>query len=324
MEVRIATFNIFWFPSSTFIGNSRSVEDLDKLREVIKRLDADILVFQEILDLQALENLLSLIPDRSYSLRDQDGNWAASGAEKPNDLKVPIAFDSNKLELLEAGRALLAGQSPASWGRRDPVAARFRPIGGGTPLTVIGVHLKSGILTEGAEAETPDDEIRIEEMENLTNWIKTLAPITPSGQPRPANESTVLIGDFNAIRGNVALKPLLSDAELSKWSWPQPRFASAMSPSTVEVNLPLKERWTTHLDREVIDHVIVSPEVKLVEGPWVYAFDYDDSWLQAANVTKDWLEQSGYTFKKGNNLKAVENLHRISDHRPVRVIVELT
>jgi hypothetical protein len=102
MEVRIATFNIFWFASSTFIGNRRSGEDLEKLQEVIKRLDADILVFQEIVELEKLEDLLSdLIPGRSYSLRDQAGHWATSGTG--DGLKVVLAFDSTKLELLEVG-----------------------------------------------------------------------------------------------------------------------------------------------------------------------------------------------------------------------------
>jgi endonuclease/exonuclease/phosphatase family metal-dependent hydrolase len=325
MEVRIATFNIFWFPSSSFIGNSRSVQDREKLREVIKRLDADILVFQEILELADLEALLSnLIPARSYSLRDQAGHWAASGLGQAHGMKVPLAFDSNKLELLEVGSALLAGQAPAPMGRRDPVAARLRPLGGGPPLTVIGVHLKSGILTVGAPS-TLDDEIRVEEMAKLTEWITTSAPITAGGPARPEGEPTVLIGDFNAVRRNAALRPFAQGGDLSSWSWPTPRFASAMSPAPVEVDLPQDERWTTHLDLKIIDHVIASPEVELIGEPWVYAFDKDDSWLQAAGVSQDWLEEMGCTFTPANApSKQVENLHRISDHRPVRVSVELT
>jgi endonuclease/exonuclease/phosphatase family metal-dependent hydrolase len=326
MEVRIATFNIFWFPSSSFIGNRRSEEDREKIREVIKRLDADILVFQEILDLEALEGLLSgLIPGRSYCLRDQAGHWAASTIGQKQGMKVPLAFDSNKLELLEVGSALTAAQPPAPKGRRDPVAARLRPLGGGPPLTVIGVHLKSGVLTASSTPSTPDDVIRVEEMARLTEWIKTSAPITPGGQARPIDEPTVLIGDFNAVRGNAALNPLSPAGALASYSWPEPRFASTMLPSPVEVNLPLLERWTTHLDRKVIDHVILSPEVKLIETPWVYAFDRDDSWLQAAGVSQDWLEEMDYTLKpKHGSPGDVENLHRVSDHRPVRVSVELT
>ncbi|HEY0380277.1 MAG TPA: hypothetical protein VGC87_25410 [Pyrinomonadaceae bacterium] len=325
MEVRIATFNIFWFPSSSFIGNSRSAEDLEMLREVIKRLDADVLVFEEILDLEKLEGLLSdLIPGRSYSLRDKDEQWSASTLEQQHGMKVPLAFDSNKLELLEVGSARLAGQAPTPTGRRDPVAARLRPLGGGPPLTVIGVHLKSGMLTQGAPS-THDDEVRVEEMANLTKWITTSAPIKPGGPARPGGEPTVLIGDFNAVDGNAALTALLPGGKLSSWSRPKPRFTSAMSPSPVEVHLPPEERWTTHLDREIIDHVILSPEVQLFDGPWVYAFDRDDSWLQAAGVTRDWLEEKGFTFTpKNEEPKPMENLHHISDHRPVRVSVNLT
>jgi hypothetical protein len=323
MEVRIATFNIYWFPSSTFIGNQRSSEDLGNIREVIKRLDSDILVFEEILDLGTLEQLLAnVIPGRSYSLKDQAGHWAASSIG--DDLKVALAFDSNSLEPLDIGNARLADELPALQGRRDPVAARLRPRGDGPSFMLIGVHFKSGVLTVPPQNPTPDDLKRKKEVAKLTEWIKTSAPIIPGGHARPVDEPTVLIGDCNAVRGNVALEPLLPGGVLSTWSWPPPRFASTMVPEPVEINLPPGERWTTHLDKEIIDHVIVSPGVKLTDGPWAYAFDYDNSWLQAAGVTKTWLEERSYTFTpEGKPPIKMENLHHITDHRPVRVTIEL-
>ena len=323
MEVRIATFNIYWFPSSTFIGNQRSAQDREKIREVIRRLDADIIVFQEILDLEVLEEMLSnVMPGRSYSLRDQDGQWTSSSIG--NGLKVPLAFDSLKLELLEVGSARNPGEPPANMGRRDAVAARLRLRGGEQTFTVIGVHLKSGILTVGPEPITADDFIRQDEMAKLTHWITTSAPIVPGGQERPAGEPTVLIGDFNAVRGNASLQPLTQDGDLSNWNWPNPRFASTMLPAPEEVPLPPSEQWTTHLDKKIIDHIILSPDVRLIDGPWAYAFDLDQSWLQAAGVSQAWLEQRDYTLTPGHGTPSrVENLHRITDHRPVRVSVEI-
>lgn len=325
MEVRIATFNIFWFPSSLFIGNRRSSDDREKIREVIRRLDADVLIFQEILALEALEELLSdVVPSRSYRMRDDAGKWAASGIEK-DDMKVPLAFDSSKLELLEAGSVRRPGDPAAAWGRREPVAARLQPVGGGPIFTVIGVHLKSGYLTEGPDPVTQDDHIRVEEMTELSEWIATLAPIAPGAAARPAGEPTVLVGDFNAVRRNAAMKPFLPGGALSSWSWPEPRFASAMSPSPVEMNFQDHERWTTHLDKKVIDHVMVSPELTLAEAPWVYAFDQDESWLQTVGVSRDWLEQGNYMLTPSQEPpREVENLHRISDHRPVRATLVLT
>ncbi len=325
MKVRIASFNIYWFPSSSFIGNHRSQEDLDKLREVIRRLDADVIVFQEIVDLAALEGLLSgLTPNREYQLRDAAGNWIASGAAKKGDQKVSLVFDSRTLELLEGGTALRAGDPPASKGRRDPVAARLRPRGGGPAFTVIGVHLKSGLLTEGPTPSTPDDQIRIEETEKLTAWITQLAPLTPGGPQRPAGEPTVLVGDFNAVDGNVAFKPFSAAGPLASWSQPAPRFTTKMLPSPTEANLSPNDRWTTHLDKKVIDHILVAPGTKVADGPWVYAFDRDDSWLKAVGVTGQWLEAQDYLLSPANGpAKKVENLHHISDHRPVWVDVAL-
>ena len=325
MKVRIASFNIYWFPSSPFIGNRRSKADLAKLREVIRRLDADVLVFQEILDLAALEKLLSgLTPNRAYQLRDAAGSWIASGAAKKADMKVPLAFDSRTLEVLESGTARRAGDPPAAKGRRDPVAARLQPRGGGPAFTVIGVHLKSGILTEGPTPSTPDDEIRLEETARLAAWITQLSPLTPGGPQRPAGEPTVVIGDFNAVHGNVALKPFSAAGPLASWSWLAPRFTTKMIPSPAEAKLGPNDRWTTHLDRKVIDHIIVAPGTKVVDGPWVYAFDRDASWLKAVSVAGEWLEAQGCLLSPNNGAATkVENLHRISDHRPVWANVAL-
>ena len=141
MDVRIATLNIFGYPSS-FLGNKRDAGDRAKVGELIRRLDSDVIVFEEIVDLADLNQLLSgLVPGRQYRLKDAAGNWIASAAEG-DGMKAVLAFDSTKLDLLEAGKAMKAGQSAAPAGMRDPIAARLRPAGGGKPLTVVGVHLK--------------------------------------------------------------------------------------------------------------------------------------------------------------------------------------
>jgi hypothetical protein len=315
MDVRIATLNIFGYPAS-FLGNTRDAGDRAKVGELIKRLDSDIIVFQEIVDLDDLERLLSgLVHAREYRLKDAAGRWIASGGGGTG-MKVVLAFDRKRLELLEAGKAMKAGQPTATGGMRDPVAARLRPVGGVESLTVVGVHLKSGYLNVGP-AQDPDDDVRVQEVNNLIDWIESLWPILPDGQPRP---------DFNAVRGNISVAPILSGAKLVSWSWPEPHFASTMSPSPVPLNLPESERWTTHLDKKIIDHVLLSPEVKLVEGPWVYVFDGDASWLAAAGVSEAWLEKKDYIMTPGNPPTPVkkENLHRITDHRPVRLTVALT
>ena len=81
--------------------------------------------------------------------------------------------------------------------------------------------------------------------------------------------------------------------------------------------------WTTHLDRAIIDHVMLSAEAHVVNGPWVYAFDRDAECRQAEALSADWMEQKTYklTPPGSTNKPLIENLHRISDHRPVRVTV---
>jgi hypothetical protein len=97
-----------------------------------------------------------------------------------------------------------------------------------------------------------------------------------------------------------------------------------MMPLPVEADLQGEERWTTHLDRKIIDHVIVSPEVRVVDGPWVYAFDRDGAWLEAVGVSADWFEAKSYQLTPERDPPmTVENLHRVSDHRPVWASVAL-
>jgi len=174
--------------------------------------------------------------------------------------------------------------------------------------------------------------VRVVEVNNLIDWIESRSPVLgfegePGEELRPDKEPTVLIGDFNAVRRHISLAPILSGERLKSWSWPEPFFTSTLSPTPV-ANVPPEEHWTTFLDKAVIDHVLLSPQVELVEGPWVYVFDLDAAWLAATGVTKEWLEEPEYllTHKDENghvSLEHKENLHRITDHRPVRLVVEL-
>lgn len=324
MDVRIATLNIFGYPSS-FLGNSRNAQDHAMIGELIKRLDADVIVFQEIIDLEELERLLSgLVPGREYRLKDDAEHWIAS-AVGGNGMKVVMAFDRNRLKPLEAGKAKKAGPG-ATGGKRDCVAARLSPAGGGKSLTVIGVHFKSGLLTVPPRHE-PEDDTRVEEVNNLIDWIESLSPILPGVEARPAGEPTVLIGDFNAVRGNISVEPILSGARLKSWLWAEPDFTSSLSPTPVS-NIPAGEHWTTFIDKAVIDHVLLSPEIEPVEGPWVYVFEYDPTWLAAADVTQEWMRKVEYVLTTTDDEGQVttedkENLFRITDHRPVRITVNL-
>jgi endonuclease/exonuclease/phosphatase family metal-dependent hydrolase len=113
-----------------------------------------------------------------------------------------------------------------------------------------------------------------------------------------------LLGDFNARLHDDSMAPLVS---LPGWDWPRPA-------------LPDAAPWTTYLDREVIDHIGVSPGARLIGGSRGYAFDLDP----ALGGEGFFHRVDGFEAQRarGSPRAPVENLYRVSDHRPVIAEIE--
>jgi len=298
--MKIATFNVYWFGTSRTGIVERAPEDDALVARVLGALDADVVALEEICDLPRLDAALraaSAISGRDLRARVED-TYVTSA--RPAELadgasqKVVYAWDAGAVELLAWGAL---GGGPAL---RPPLLATFRDRGGAT-LTLGAVHLKSGLM--GAPLSDPAVALRLREAEHLARWAGGAA-VGPAGPMVAGPGAIALLGDFNARLHDDSMAPLVT---LPGWSWPRP-------------TLPEASPWTTYLDREVIDHIGVSPGARVVGATRAYAYDLDPA-----------LGGEGYFHRvdafaaqraRGFPRAPVENLYRVSDHRPVVAEIE--
>ena len=292
--MRFATFNIYWFGTSRPIVR-RAASDDTLVANVLARLDADVFALEEICDLPRLERALaeaSAISGRDLRMRvgadvvtsARPHEYTDGGAQK-----VVFAWDARRV-------------APEAWGPlpvnalRPPLWARFRGEDG-LSVDAVAVHMKSGRL--GAPMEDPNAVQRHAEAIGVAGWLAGGAP----GPAGVATDRTLLLGDLNARRGDPSLAPLWA---LPGWEWPAPE-------------VPEDDPWTTFLDRDVIDLVGVGPGLRVVTPPRAWDWDRDPrvappGWFRQVD---DFLAQRARDFPKA----PVENLYRVSDHRPVRITV---
>jgi predicted extracellular nuclease len=326
MNIHLATFNIFWYPSSKVPQNQRSDADQARLGRVLTTLDAHAMVFQEILDHGRLESLLGSIAGHDYRLRQKPGGaWLTSGnAKSKASMKIVCAYDATVLELVAAAALRNPNKDPAYKGRRDPYAMHLRVAGTAAEFTLVGVHLKSGLPNAGDK--DPDAQVRRREAAFLASWLAGAAELEPGSFQRPPTEDVIVLGDCNAMAGNWSLGPL-HDAPLDGWHWPSCQVMASLDPLAPVVIDDANEQWSTFLDRMVIDHALVSPAVSpRISSALIYAFDLDPALDEEPAGEDHWLRgKTDYQAKPYGDAKyqPVENLYRISDHRPVRIALNL-
>ena len=320
MHINLATFNIFWYGSSAVDKNPRTDDDQKRIAQVLTRLDADVFVFQEILDLGGLETLLRGIAGHTYELHRSDDAWLTS-ADPPSKSKMKIvsAYDANVLELVAAAPLRNPVVDPEYKGRRDPYAMHLRVRATGEEFTLVGVHLKSGLPNAGQGDR--DAEIRLRETTFLASWLAGTLDVKLEPFERPPTEDVIVMGDCNATESNFSVAPLLDGRHY------QPcQVATSLDPAAPLLLDDPGEQWSTFLDRAVIDHVIVSLMVRpKISSALIYAFDSDPALDEEPAGGGHWLRKTtDYRVEPYENagVRPVPNLYRISDHRPVQITME--
>lgn len=288
--MRLATFNIYWLGDEEKI--MRTEEDRSLIARVIARLNADVIIFEEIVapeELQGIIDMVNGLTSRSYRLRDNEDRFLCDNSQLDVQgmQKVFAAYDSRQYELLAAS-PLFGGV-----GRR-PFGLRVRHKDDGGQALVVGVHLKSGqpLFTDEDSADR-----RKRQCKHLADWVAGKHAASNNILPKPsAGEHVVILGDFNALyesnkpeyAGVVASLAPLREAGMAEWLWDKPLRDVAGG-----------DRTTSYLERLLIDYIMFSPSLKgrIAEAPTIYAFDFDPN-----------IGVSGI---------------RISDHRPVFCEIKL-
>jgi len=175
--LRIVTWNLQWFPGGKMGGAPKEVQDeqMRKIQAEVRKLDADILVLQEVASVGALEELIKPL----------GGDW-----------KVAILSRFKEGSFVSGQQVGIVSRFPAeavwaeSWNRgwagppRGYAYASF--VIRGTRVAVYGIHLKSNLGNPVENTSKREDA-----MEQLIGHIKI-------GRERvPQPEAVVVAGDFN-------------------------------------------------------------------------------------------------------------------------------
>ncbi len=160
-HLRIATWNL------RRLGAADAHTDLERLHAELRRLDADLIALQEIVDAAPLAR-----PFEGWSLR-------LSEAGGHGEQHLGFAWRPDRLR---ARGPLLVDAVSSMGGRYRPVVAqRFDSPAG--PLLAVTVHLK---------ARPEGREIRRQQVARLRTWIQSRLR---------ADETLILLGDFNLTGG---------------------------------------------------------------------------------------------------------------------------
>lgn len=324
--INIATFNIFWYPSDSGGRIKRSAADEALIAKVVARLNAHVLVFQEILDLERLESLLHGIEGHDYRLRTggAGSNWTAGGQVKKDGtpmldtkgrMKIACAYDAQVLELVDSGMLIDPIKVP-DVSPRYPGILHLRERATQWEFTVVGVHCKSDVPSRM-------DPVRRAELACIERWVSGAAP-EGSGFghfAQPPTKDVVVVGDCNLL-GDLVLSEW-SGGPLSNWKLAKHAVCTSIAAKAPKRLKDPAEQWSTLTDQDFIDHFLLSPSMKkrAKGSALVFAFDRDPEFDQPPGDTH-WMHRTTdfRAIPSGEEaLRGVENLYRVSDHRPVRL-----
>ena len=298
--IRLATFNLFWFPETKEPAfNERGPDAHEQIARVVTRLDADAIVFEEMLDRDRLHQTLELT-GRPYEVVDTPD---ASGEFQ----RVMIAFDSSKLELVETTTVFAR---PRPW-----LALRLRTLDPAPrELWLVGGHLKSANPLPGTEHDSDDQGKRRHACESLAEWIDANHAAAPP---------IFVLGDFNMVPEHESFEPFATlDPPLSRVPH---RVLDSLPEHGGEI-VGEDERWSTLTDRVVIDHAFVSESAHawLKSDAVVYAFDLDPFYDEAgASFFRVFPVPPLELIPSGKSQEEeVIRMYNVSDHRPLRIEIE--
>ena len=265
--MKVGTFNIYWFGDSERFKHSP--EDDLRLASLIRSMNTDVMGFIEIVDVPRFETLLGKVGPK-WTFRDAANDTLTS---TPGFQHLVLAWNTDTVELVRWMRI--------NSGDRSPIVARLKERATAKEVLAILVHPKSTRFT---------DPIGIEKR---TKTFKAVVSFLADPPPEFRNLPAFVFGDFNSLAGSPEQVPLVAQQD---WRL----LAPGIVPADADV-------WTTNLDKEVIDHFVISPAITVTDGPTIIAYDQDP----AIDDPPGPGDPTGLVMK------------RLSDHRPVWVTFAL-
>src|SRR5436305_1113166 len=124
--MRLCTWNVFWLGTPETNKIRRTPRDEADLCALLGRIDADVIVLQEVVNVPLVEELLRRAsPGRRYTARDPRGEFITTGRMRSRIShlqKTVLAYDEGALQLIDWARLFHPRRYP---GPRIPLEARF-------------------------------------------------------------------------------------------------------------------------------------------------------------------------------------------------------
>jgi endonuclease/exonuclease/phosphatase family metal-dependent hydrolase len=207
---------------------------LKRVGRLLDRLDADVVMLQEVENERVLRRLAQSAPlaERGYTAHFVQGTDHFTGQDVGLLARVSITATGRTDERARVG------DSSEDYGVSKNLYALLR--WQGTPITLIGVHFLA----------RPDDRSRIDKRETQAEVIRRLV-----AEEQDAGRAPVVLGDFNdfdAATPDVdANQPLTDVLQIVKRAGPGP----ADDLRNVMARVPKDQRYTAFYDRDRDDEV---------------------------------------------------------------------
>lgn len=264
--MKIGTFNIYWFGDTQADKFQHAPEDDGRLASLIGSMDADVIGFIEIVDVLRFEALLGKVGP-TWTFRDTAN---ATLTSTPGSQHLVLAWNTDTVELV--------GWARIYFGNRSRIVTRLKERSTGKEVLAILVHPKSSAFAD------PDGIAqRTQTFEAVVGFLAD-PPLEFRDLP------AFVFGDLNSLADSPEQAPLVAQ---DGWRV----LAPTVGPAGAGV-------WTTNLDKEVIDHFVISPAIAVTDGPTIIAYDRDIAIDDPGGSTN-------FVMK------------RLSDHRPVWVTFAL-
>ncbi|MFZ3408253.1 endonuclease/exonuclease/phosphatase family protein [Vibrio chagasii] len=233
----ISSWNIEWLSTNEAVNkfsDKRDQADFDKLGTYFQSLNADVVAFQEVDDVNAIQRVAGdqykiLMSDRALpensnrqfkEVNQYTGFAVRKGVTHTDYADFPLETTSNS-KLRFASYIVIETETK--------------------PIHMLSVHLKAGC--SGAYKSNRDCPRLKEQAQQLNKWIK---------QRERNNEDYAILGDFNH---NLAYSRDWMWKELTQYTDAQLATRKTRADCKVRSN---RNNHRTHQFRSVIDHIVVS------------------------------------------------------------------
>lgn len=193
-QVTVGSWNIEWLGTPDRRGgNARTAEQLEAVAaRLADELDIEVAVLEEInTSSPQWSTLRARLEQRGYGLVEGGGG----------DQRIVIAFDQDEVQLTGSFEANLQSefrrQNCVAEGRQ-PLLATLRS--GNFDFTVVGVHLKSGVVPQGCQDDSFPEWVRSQQAQQI------VAEIQRGWSEQRIDADVILAGDFNGGFGDGGLE----------------------------------------------------------------------------------------------------------------------